>query len=466
MLNYFRMTLNQNIAGIIASIVAMTTSSSIYAKDAQQDIARHDEILKKKAAFLDQKFPIGFYTDRYNLVDESTREIFKGDKEVADWAEMGCTVMMSPRFTSKDPMQVEAAGEILRACEAHGMKMLLADRRFYQQRVGKMTEEKYRKEVETAGDFFTRFPAFAGFKISDEPNKDIIDDVAQAMRIQKEVLPNSMPFLNLGFEPSDMGKETWEAFFDSVIEKCHPNVLSYDYYGQILDDSKIPYYFNVLKKMQEASLRNGLPFWFVPLAVGHMHFRCPSYDDIRWQFNTAICSGASGIQWFFYYLGDSTCANYRLAPVDMNGDKTPAWFDFKRVHLDFLNHYGDLFTRLVSNRVSHYPKIAGGDTWKPNALLSSIETDTPDHPLVVGEFKDAEQRDYLMVVNSSMDSSVAVTLTFPKDSRIFHYLKAKEVEGAALEAAGPIVSLPDGFSIKHWLAPGQETVYRVATSKK
>lgn len=421
------------------------------------------DILSKKEAFLPQKFPIGFYTDCYNLADEDHAKIFQDDSEVRDWAEMGATLMLSPRFTSEDPVQRGRIQELLRACERYGIRMLLADRRFYQQGMKGMSEEAYRKEVEEAGSYFSRFPAFAGFMIQDEPGKDIMADVALAMRLHKEVLPNSLPFLNLGYEPSHMGKKTWPEFFDFVLQESRADILSYDYYGQLLSDSKIPYYFMVLKHMREASLRNGVPFWFVELCVPHMHFRNPSYDDIRWQFNTAICSGASGILWFFYYQGDSPNANYRLAPVDMNGDKTETWHHLKRVHRDFLNHYGDLFTRLVSTHVTHFPKIVAGETWTPNRLLAEIKTDIPDHPLVVGEFTDKERQTYLMVVNRSMSAtgSVAVTLTFPQGSRIFHYHKAKEYEGRALEHGGAIVAEANGFSIKHWLAPGQEVVYRV-----
>ncbi len=450
------------LAGAHDAWAVPSTTNSIDQGTGDPSRSSLQSVLGKKASMNLAKFPIGFFTDRLSLGDPVEAEVFKDGRAAEEWAAAGCTFMLSPHFTSEDVRQKELVGEILRACSERDIKMLLLDRRFYQRKGTKgLSDDAYRAEIAEANDFFSAFPAFAGFYVEDEPGKAILDNVLHAARLHKEVRPESIALVNLGFEPEYVGKSSWSDYFGSVIQDGRQDMLCYDIYVQMLADSKIPYYFSVLRQMREASLQNGVPFWTILLGVGHMHFRCPTYDDIRWQFNTAICAGSSGVLWFFYYQGD-TCANYRLAPIDMNGDKTDSWHHFRRVHLDFLNHYGNLFNRLVSTRVTHYPRLVGGVQWTPNAILSGIQTDLKDHPLVIGEFTDKEARDYLMVVNAGFTNSVAVTLTFPQGSRIFHYRRAKEHEGRALEHGGPIVEVPEGFSIKHWLAPGQEVVYRVA----
>jgi hypothetical protein len=139
------------------------------------------------------------------------------------------------------------------------------------------------------------------------------------------------------------------------------------------------------------------------LSVPHFVYRAPSYDDLRWQFNTSLASGAQGILWFFYYMREPH-GNYRLAPIDENWDRTPAWHDLRRLHQDFHRRYGDLFLRLVSTRVAFYPKaFAGGTVFAPDDLVSDLTIDNkeyvdeagvrhnamdPKHPLLLGEFAD------------------------------------------------------------------------------
>ena len=411
------------------------------------------KILSKKASFNLKKYPVGFITDRLSI----NSNLFSNNGEVKEWAKMGCTFMQSPQMDSRDPKQVKRTQKLLEWCEKYGIKLQIQDRAFY----GKPIYPDYRKNLKKAIEYFSGYSSFAGFVISDEPGKQTIDHTLKQCQMHEQLYPSGMSYVNFGFEPAFVGKKTWEDYFDSVIQEGNLHYLSYDIYVQMLKDSKIPYYFMVMKKMREASIRNGVPFWMILLGVGHMHFRCPTFDEIRWQFNTAICAGASGVQWFFYYMGDTQCANYRLPPIDINSDKSPSWWNFRRVQLAFHNHYGNLFNSLASTRVTHYPKIVAQTKWTPNSVLEDIITDVPDHPLMIGEFIDKNDRKYVMVVNTSMKKSVAVTLVFPHGAKIYHYVKGVEYEGRALEHGGAIKSHTKGFSIKHWLAPGQEVVYRV-----
>lgn len=421
---------------------------------------KFNDVLQKKHTFGLEKYPIGFYTDRLFLGDPEIISRFSSDREVRDWVEMGCTLMFSPKFNSEDPKQKDLMGKILRYCEKNNIKMLLSDRRFYPRSGTKgLSDAEYKKEVEKIGKYFSASSSFLGFMISDEPGKKTLPNTLLAARLQKMALPKTHPFINLGFEPAYVGKKNWEDYFGSIINDGKLDVLSYDIYAQMLDKKKISsYYFMILRNLRESSVRNGVPFWTILLATPHLYFVTPTLDDIRWQFNTAVCHGSSGIFWWFYYDGNSVCANYRNSPVDWNWDKTESWHYFKRVHQKFHHQYKDLFNQLVTTRVSHYPKMVGGVTWTPNAILKKIQVDVKggkkdvkNSPVLIGEFIDKDKRTYLMVVNNSRKANAAVRLTFPENCKLFYYDKGVEKEGHALEY---------GMG-KHWLAPGQEVVYRV-----
>jgi len=67
-----------------------------------------------------------------------------------------------------------------------------------------------------------------------------------------------------------------------------------------------------------------------------------------------------------------------------------------------------------------------------------------------------------MLVNNSQTESVNVQLAFPgADMRIFSWdWSGRERDGGAY-AAERLTRDPDALRVRHWLAPGQEAVYRV-----
>jgi len=137
--------------------------------------------------------------------------------------------------------------------------------------------------------------------------------------------------------------------------------------------------------------------------------------------------------------------------------------DIRRLQKSFHRFYRDLFCGLVSTRVTFVPTPFGdGERFTPNELLSQVTPDKADHPLLIGEFVDREGMRYVMIVNNSTSESVRVAAVFPgADTRIFSWnWEAEEVEGPAYSAQR-IEKLENGLRVQHWLAPGQEAVYRV-----
>jgi hypothetical protein len=200
--------------------------------------------------------------------------------------------------------------------------------------------------------------------------------------------------------------------------------------------------------------------------VGHFRYRTPNYDELRWQFNTALASGANGILWFFYYMRKPH-DNYRLSPVDEHWDRTETYYDLRRLQKGFHRLYRNLFSGLVSTRVTFLPEpYGGGAAFTPNELVAAVEPDKENHPILVGEFVDSQGRRYIMVVNNSTTDSVRVALRFPGDqTKLFSWnWDGEEVEGPAYSAQR-VEKTAGGLSVRHWLAPGQEAVYRVESPR-
>jgi hypothetical protein len=217
-----------------------------------------------------------------------------------------------------------------------------------------------------------------------------------------------------------------------------------------------------MRLTREASLRNGIPFWVTPLCVGHFHFRCPSYDDLRWQFNTAICSGATGITWYRYYERDPKF-NARFAPVDEFWEKTCTWDSLRLVHRAFHRRYGNLFMKLVPTRVTFYPSPYGnGEVFTPNDLLLDVTAYIKTRQMLIGEFADLEGNRYVMIVNNSCTENVHCVLTFPDpETKLYSYdWNGHEYQGPAYCVFGH--GQEDGrYLAGYWLSPGQELMQRV-----
>lgn len=421
-------------------------------------------IIKKNTSFLNGRFPIGFWN--YTNLNQH-KKIYK-ISEIENWENAGFTIVHGPEFDPYVINQKKFILKILDWCHKRKIKMIIWDPRCIIKKE-KEKDEEYEKKVKEAISDFKNHPALFGFFIYDEPDHEIIDEVCNKVKIHKKIAPELTPFVNLlpffsGVEER-IGTNNWEEFLINYIKKSNTDLLSYDCYFQMEPgENGINTYFENLRIYRKISLNHGIPFWTTLLCVGHFNYRCPNFDDLRWQFNTALCCGANGILWFFYYMRHPH-QNYRFSPVNELWELTETYYNLRLIHKNFHRHYGNLFTKLVSRKVSFYSKIyGGGEKFEPqNSFISQIITVPENHPLLIGEFTDIMGRPYVMIVNNSLRENVYATITFHGEkTRIFSWnWNGEEFEGPAYSSMGRITRTREGVRISHYLAPGQEAVYRI-----
>ncbi|HOK56464.1 MAG TPA: hypothetical protein PKV21_08970 [bacterium] len=419
-------------------------------------------IIKKNVSFLNGKFPIGFW----NYTDLEKHSKIYNLSEIKKWADAGFTIVHGPDFKPDDKKQKQLMIKILNWCNKYGIKVILWDPRCIVK--NNINISKYKKEVKKSIFDFGKLPALFGFFLCDEPGYNLMEDVVKSVRIQREIEPKLIPFVNLlpffkGVE-GRIGTTDWIGFLEDYIEKSNTELLSYDCYFQMNPDEEgVKTYFENLRIFREVSLKKGIPFWTTLLCVGHFNYRCPNYDELRWQFNTSLACGANGILWFFYYMRIPH-SNYRFSPVNELWELTETYYNLRLIHKNFHQHYRDLFTKLVSRKVFFYPEASGGwSKFNPKeSLISQISCMPENHPLLIGEFVDIVGRPYIMLVNNSMKENVYCTITFTgKNIRVFSWdWDGKEYEGKAYSAI-LINRGKENIRVSHWLAPGQEAVYRV-----
>jgi len=420
-------------------------------------------LLEKTKSFGLKQFPISFWNNG-NIREHGDHMT---EAEVESWADAGFTVPQTPSFDPNNEEQKAHITKLLDWAEKYGMKLIVMDPRGHAKK-GNM--EEYADAVRAAAVDFGKHPATFGFHVGDEPDVDMKNTFFECYRVQKEAAPDLHPYANLlpyfNWILERAGTDSWPNYLDEYVQKASPDMISYDCYMQMTSGEEgVHDYYRNLRFYREAALRNGIPFWNTILSVGHLYYRCPNQDDIRWQFNTSIASGANGISWWFYHMLAPN-ANYRMSPVDELWDKTPTYYDIRRVQVGFHRHYTDLFNRVVSTRVTFHAKIYGeGLEFTPNDIILKVDSDKKT-PMIIGEFADLEGNRYAMFVNNSMTEDGLFYVTFPKSSKTYSYdWYGKEFEGGAYAHTGILPDSEGNPVHSIILAPGQEAVYRIELIK-
>jgi len=415
-------------------------------------------ILAKNASFELASYPVGFWN--YLTISDPNHRRTMTEQEVEDWHEAGFTLVQGPRVNANNPGEVELMTDMLDWAHERDMKMIVWDSRFWDE-----TNDGLGATLDDFGDH----PALFGLHVVDEPIGERAHHFyAQAKRV-KEGAPHLHPFVNLGpHHPGNeeyIGVASYVQYLDEAAVEGNLDFLCYDNYVQMNPGKEGWYsYFANLRLVREAGWRHGIPFWTTVLSAGHYRYRRPNYDELRWQFNTAVASGAAGIQYFFYYMRDPH-RNYVNPPVDGFWEKTQTYYDLSKVHRTFHRRYGDLFVKLTATRVTFTGGQAygGGEVFTPNEVLTEVRMLHDGTEGLVGEFVDAEGRRYVMVVNNSTTTPAYVILTFAggEDVKIYNYgWDGVERQGPAhcVEVQGR----RDGaLKVGYWLAPGEELVQRV-----
>jgi hypothetical protein len=379
------------------------------------------------------------------------------EAKVQEWQDAGITLPMGPGYQAT-PEGIAQMKRVLDWCEKRNIKVLIDDPRVHGLRV---RGKQYEDQVKQAAEDFGKHKATFGFHIQDEPEKEDLEALYEVVRINRSVAPGLHPFVNhLPVFPGAeqrVGFKTWQSYLDSFVEKSGAELLSFDCYSQ-MNPGKTGWvqYFRNLREYREAAKRHGIPFWNTILSVGHYHYRCPSEDDIRWQFNTSVAYGSQGIFYYFFYMRPLN-SNYRLSPIDEFGHRTPTFDSLARVNKGFVKRYGRLFLDLDLQKAMQWPEpVSGCQAFEPDDLISSVSSDGKRW-LIVSRFSDKQGRPWIAVVNNSVYVSTLVTITLKgANTKVFTLnWENQEVGAGGKPVAG-------GVEIEHWLMPGQMEVYRVA----
>ena len=321
-----------------------------------------------------------------------------------------------------------------------GLKAIVSDERLHvSDAAANLDQEEITRRVSAVAGQVKDHPALFGYYLRDEPGAHVYPGLARWCEALRAADPHAWPYLNLFpnyASPVQMEAATYDEYVDTFLKAVAPPFLSYDHYALMENGALRGGYFDNLEVIRAAALRQGIPFWNIVLSNAHFTYADPSPAGLRFQIYTTLAYGARGISFFTYFTPDA--GNYRLAPIDPWGEKTPTW-DMLREAIMPIHALGPTYLRLNSLNVFHTPEaLPGGSGIESSHFLEKISAGS----FVIGEFQSAKGQPYVMVVNKDMQHSVSFTIQFKAPGKM---LRTSPHTG---------VSQPVG-SEDNWLAPGQ-----------
>ena len=316
-------------------------------------------------------------------------------------------------------------------------------------------DDELRKNVAGLAKEVAASPAVLGFYLRDEPHASLMPGMGRVARLLREALPDKWPYVNLfpyRVTLDRLGTPSYDAYVRLLVEVIGQPFLSYDNYS-LVGGEMLDYFFTNLEIIRRLGLETKVPFWNCILANAHFNYMEPSDATFNLQVYSTLAYGGRGIQYFTYFTPH--IGNYRLGAIDQFGNKTPTWDLLRRIN-NQIHALAPTMIRLRSTGVYHYPDVPEhGRPLAESKLVKAIEmTQRYVRPplaarYLVGEFEDAQQRPYFLLVNKDLQQS-------------FRFRVQLKQEGRKLLRISPYSGREEAFGREmDWLAPGQGVLLRV-----
>jgi len=301
--------------------------------------------------------------------------------------------------------------EALDAVRRAGLKGIVFDEENHVTNAGaQLDETEIGRRVDALVKRVAKHRAAFGYYLRDEPAAGVYPGLRKWADAYRKTDPDALLYINLFpnyATPKQLEVPTYAQYLEDYVQTVRPKFISYDHYALMDDGSLRAGYFANLEAVRATALRHRIPFWNIVLANAHFNYAEPTDGGLRFQLYTTLAYGGRGIS-YFTYVAPST-GNYRLAPIDPFGNKTPTWYMLRNVNLQ-LHRLGPVYLTLRSVNVFHHPDVPEGcsgirtSRWLKDTIRGGS--------LLIGEFEGPNGQPFVMVVNKDLHRSTNFHLEF------------------------------------------------------
>ena len=355
-------------------------------------------------------------------------------KKIQEVAVAGFTLLIPGESQVNFGINASSALQFMDYAQAFGLKVSVHDRDFceyiFDSALGGITT--YKPANNKNVHLYKDHPAFYGMNLCDEPQADQFNLVKQKLNEFRAEFPNDkLGCVNIN--PYRTG--FYSAWVDNYMNTVQPSFLSYDDYAMFADGSVRNSYLQVMSFIKNKAMQYGVPAHQYILTVGHVGesaYRSPSLEDLRWQI---ACLMTYGYEWFTHY----NISGYGANPETMwnNNGTTNALYekvktvnlevhDWDHVYMSFLEGWeGVTPINGSSGSTDNFFSLLLISGYFKTGNIGGINSIASVENILVGEFKDKDNRKGFMITNATNPynkKSTTVTIKFENSySRLLVY---------------------------------------------
>jgi len=349
-------------------------------------------------------------------------------------------------------------------------KMGLGWHWFYRWKPGKDDEA-----VKGSQFLYSRYKGCLGLSIGDENPEGELQELGKALTKVRQVLPDTLVYCAMrgkDMVPEYTHKpELYLEYVDRVVSEVQPDVLMYDQYPFYRGGTAGTFYQN-LAIIREKALAAGVPYWnwLQGFAWTDGPFHEPSESEIRLQAYASLTYGFTGLSYWTY---NSCYKPYSKSLLGPDGKPSGIGQSLAAM-LPELKVLGEVLKNLKSTGIYYcasriyregqwlYTQPQGTVRWseKADPRITNVKVSDGPHGFLMGFFKDADGREYLMLTNcnhaqnkNAMEALGVITVYFNWKVSALEQLDCKT--GSWVK-----VHLADHVLLHHTLPGGTGTLFR------
>lgn len=280
------------------------------------------------------------------------------------------------------------------------------------------------------GAFVSKYkgnPSIVGWDFVDEPKYENLDKLRKYYQVIKNCNPNFLIYISLIGVPnkSCIGPNTSYAEYLDDIEKIfNPDVWAYDLYPIYEKNRKLHVkyedFYRDLELFSQKSKETGQPFWSycqsmaVKFANG-ASMPAATVPYLRFEAFSALAYGAQGlVYWTYGQRLNQKNETYLSALVDLDGNKTPAWYAAQQVNNE-INALNFVFYKSELVDCRHTGDAIYGDAKRLTGAMGPLNRITTGSSGVIVSHLITGGKNYLVIVSRDPFGAQTVRLNFRSD---------------------------------------------------
>lgn len=305
-------------------------------------------------------------------------------------------------------------------------------------------------------------PSVAGWEFTDEPRWNDLSKLKKHYDLLTKTDDKHFIQLNLVGQlaaPFTGPCKTLESYLDSIQNVFDPDVWSSDYYPILETKGKflVNYqnFYDDLQVFSNKAKQTGKPMWSYCESMEYTaksHSRpAATVPYLSFEAFSALAYGAQGIVYWTYRQRPSNAEEtYLSALVDLDGNKTKAWYAAKKVNFD-IRALTPVFLGAEMVECKHTGNIPMREALSSISGFGPLESLTNGEKGVLASHLKNDGHDYLILVNHDVLNNQKVNLKFLKDVRVEQLkVSSGKIKRKSLKKVTRLTLTPGGYAVFEW----------------